>query len=150
MRHANESVKLGLVSAATMVVGMFMRNSAASTGVQDTELAVKMPMFADLWGAVLKRLKVLEEGQNARERKVDRRPNEYVCAAPGCGIGATQRAALRACAGGCPKELKPSYCSKECQRKVRVIVLLFGIGSVDGETAGRVGLEAAQAYLQAR
>ncbi|KAI0737074.1 hypothetical protein C8Q80DRAFT_1213609 [Daedaleopsis nitida] len=24
---------------------------------------------------------------------------------------------LKQCAGGCPPELKPSYCSKRCQRK---------------------------------
>ena len=121
MHRANESIKLGLFSAATMVVGLGARDSAAAAGIQDTELVVKMPMFADLWGAVLKRLRNLDGRQKAQERKADRRPNEYICAALGCGIGASQRAGLRACAGGCPKELKPSYCSKECQRKVRAL-----------------------------
>ena len=117
-RHANESVKLGLVSRATLFVGKDIRQRAAEKGWQDTELAVRMPMFADLWDALLKHLRDAEEKQKAQERKVEKRPNEYICAGPGCGIGAKQRTTLKMCSGGCPKELKPSYCSKECQKKV--------------------------------
>jgi len=40
------------------------------------------------------------------------------CAANGCGIQGGSKAALRRCGGKCPIELKPSYCSKECQRRV--------------------------------
>lgn len=39
------------------------------------------------------------------------------CAANGCGIQGGSKAALRRCGGKCPIELKPSYCSKECQRR---------------------------------
>ena len=88
MRHANESVKLGLVSRATLFVGKDIRQRAAEKGWQDTELAVRMPMFADLWDALLKHLRDAEEKQKAQERKVEKRPNEYICAGPGCGIGA--------------------------------------------------------------
>ncbi|CAL1699049.1 unnamed protein product, partial [Somion occarium] len=43
-------------------------------------------------------------------------PNAYRCAAPGCGIEGTKKSALLKCAGKCPPDVKPSYCSKECQK----------------------------------
>ena len=50
-----------------------------------------------------------------------RRPKAYVCAADGCGLEATSKTALMRCAGPCKLEDKPSYCSKECQRRVSIV-----------------------------
>ncbi|KAI0737301.1 hypothetical protein C8Q80DRAFT_1213512 [Daedaleopsis nitida] len=43
---------------------------------------------------------------------------------------------LKQCAGGCPPQLKPSYCSKECQRKdwVRHKPICVKTRVVDGST----------------
>ena len=80
-----------------------------------------VPQCAPLWRAIDERLAEVAAEEEARQRKVDKRPNEYVCAGPGCTVGAVQRGALRACSGSCPKDLKPSYCGKECQLKVRLL-----------------------------
>lgn len=57
--------------------------------------------------------------EQKRLDKVARAPNRYRCAADGCGIQALHKRALRRCAGPCPPDHKPHYCSQECQRKVR-------------------------------
>ena len=62
--------------------------------------------------------------ETAREEKVRGREHEYGCAAPGCGIQATHRRALRRCGGRCPQESKPRYCSKSCQTKVSRCLIL--------------------------
>jgi hypothetical protein len=54
-----------------------------------------------------------------RDAKTSKAPNLYQCAAEGCGIQATRVKGLRQCSGNCPPDVKPSYCSKECQRMVR-------------------------------
>lgn len=74
--------------------------------------------LSELWQAVNKqKVKVVREDLK-RKRKMRKDPNAYICAAEGCGIEATHKAALRACSGKCAKEGKPAYCSKECQKKV--------------------------------
>ena len=87
-------------------------------------------------------------GSHARAAKVARAPNAYVCATPGCGIAANQKKALMRCAGRCPMERKPHYCSKECQRKV-CLGLLSYVYSLTQKVACTPGLENAQAILQA-
>ena len=66
--------------------------------------------FRGLWRAYDVWRRVME--------KVDAMPGRYVCARPGCGFRSMKAKGLRRCAGGCGPEVKPSYCSKTCQRKV--------------------------------
>ena len=142
--HASESVNLGLVSPATLLVGMTMRGVALGSHPNDPLTSRDSPVCAPLWRAIDDRLAEVAAEEEARQRKVDKRPNEYVCAGPGCTVGAVQRGALRACSGSCPKDLKPSYCGKECQLKVRVreSAIEFTVDPL------HIGLEAPQADLQ--
>ncbi|KAI0351318.1 hypothetical protein OH77DRAFT_1439304 [Trametes cingulata] len=116
IHHANESVKLGLVSPIVLRVGLMMRDLGAQLGVDVSQME-RSRRFRPLWRAVTRRLEELYTEERKKQAKVERKPNEYVCAAEGCGIGANGRAALRACSGKCPPDLKPHYCSKECQKK---------------------------------
>ncbi|KAH9913086.1 uncharacterized protein BXZ73DRAFT_82020 [Epithele typhae] len=50
-----------------------------------------------------------------RARKIKGRENMYRCAAPGCGIQAVHKRALRRCAGPCAGRWEAYYCSTECQ-----------------------------------
>lgn len=86
---------------------------------RDPKLSFDAPRFRELtylWEAHQR----IEEDNKAWEAKAAKRP-EYSCAEPGCGIRATRKSGLKKCAGKCPLESKPSYCSKECQRKVFVV-----------------------------
>jgi hypothetical protein len=60
-----------------------------------------------------------EAEHQRRANKVLNAPNFYRCAAEGCGIESTKRSGLPKCSGPCSPDVKPSYCSKECQRAVR-------------------------------
>lgn len=71
-----------------------------------------------LWGLVERRDKVMDAARRKREAKERRKPNAYQCANEGCPVRASSQMGLKQCAGPCPEEYKPSYCSKECQRKV--------------------------------
>ncbi|RPD58820.1 hypothetical protein L227DRAFT_654560 [Lentinus tigrinus ALCF2SS1-6] len=94
--HASHSAKLGLVSPAVLWVGF---------GVKD----------------VVERLQGTEDEIIAEERRrrarIAKDVRAYVCAAEGCKVQGLHKAALRACAGSCPLDLKPHYCSKECQKR---------------------------------
>ncbi|KAI0794733.1 hypothetical protein C8Q74DRAFT_592247 [Fomes fomentarius] len=114
--HANESVKHGLVSPAVLLIGFKLRDLGEVLGV-DVDRMNRAKRFRPLWRAISQRVDEIHAEERKRQRKADARPNQYACAAEGCGIRGEQRAALRACAGRCPADLKPSYCSKECQTK---------------------------------
>lgn len=58
--------------------------------------------------------------EQKRLDKVTRAPNQYRCAADGCGVQAAHKHALRRCAGPCPSDCKPHYCSTDCQQRVSV------------------------------
>jgi hypothetical protein len=60
-----------------------------------------------------------EAEHQRRAAKVSKAPNFYRCAAEGCGIESTKKSGLPKCSGPCSPDVKPSYCSKECQRAVR-------------------------------
>ncbi|KAH8102279.1 hypothetical protein BXZ70DRAFT_1076798, partial [Cristinia sonorae] len=66
--------------------------------------------------AVKRRGLEVEKESKRRDEKIEKAPNAYICAAPGCGIEGTRKSALLRCSGKCPMDIKPSYCSKECQR----------------------------------
>ncbi|KAH9925754.1 uncharacterized protein B0H18DRAFT_1008070 [Fomitopsis serialis] len=115
--HANESVKLGLVSPATLLVGAKIREIGEVLGA-DVEQTVKHgKRFRPLWRATARRREEIFAEERKRQLKADKSPNEYVCALEGCGIRGEKKAALRACGGRCPMDLKPSYCSAACQKK---------------------------------
>lgn len=144
--HANESIKLGLDSPIVLSVGMKIRQIGEVLGV-DVQLTVtRGKLFRPLWCAVSRRYEELYEEERSRARKTNRNPNEYVCAAEGCGIGGERRAALLECSGRCPRDLKPHYCSKQCQKRVSSVAM-FLIFKIKPEYA--TGLANAQAHLQA-
>jgi len=72
--------------------------------------------FSHMWEALAVRQREFQEEEAQREAKVSKKPLAYRCAAEGCGVGATKKATLQRCGGKCLLEMKPSYCSKECQK----------------------------------
>ena len=75
----------------------------------------EMDMFWTTYEEYLERQKIEEENRLA---KVAKAPNQYHCAADGCGIQAVNKSALRKCGGHCPLDQKPHYCSADCQAQV--------------------------------
>ncbi|TBU49069.1 hypothetical protein BD309DRAFT_910846 [Dichomitus squalens] len=71
----------------------------------------------DFWKAYDVHLQNQYAREQRRLAKVAKAPNQYRCAADGCGINAMNKGALRRCGGRCPPEQKPHYCSAECQEK---------------------------------
>ncbi|KAI0701105.1 hypothetical protein C8T65DRAFT_741805 [Cerioporus squamosus] len=78
---------------------------------QDVRGGARFGEYKYLWKAYNVRQRVLE--------KVDQAPYRYTCPAPSCAFRSLKACLLRRCAGACPPEVKPSYCSKERQRRVR-------------------------------
>ena len=85
MHNANEAVKLGLVSPAVLLIGMKLREVGEGLGVNLDQMS-RAKKFRPLWRAISRRLDEIYAEERKRQRKVDRKPNEYVCAAEGCGI----------------------------------------------------------------
>ncbi|KAH9925752.1 uncharacterized protein B0H18DRAFT_365820 [Fomitopsis serialis] len=110
-QHADDSVNLGLVSPVVLVIGFKLHDIAETLGVDVQK------RYGSLWRAAARRLEEVYAEERKRQRKIDKHPNAYVCAAEGCGLRGARKAVLRACGGRCPPDLKPSYCSPECQRK---------------------------------
>ncbi|EIW59919.1 uncharacterized protein TRAVEDRAFT_47217 [Trametes versicolor FP-101664 SS1] len=116
VQHANESARLGLVSPIVLKVGLTARETGANLGVDMAQMG-RSRYMRHLWRAVTARLEEIYDEERKKQKKVEDNPDGYACAAEGCGIRSEERAALRACAGRCPRDLKPHYCSKECQTK---------------------------------
>ncbi|RPD73046.1 hypothetical protein L226DRAFT_489306 [Lentinus tigrinus ALCF2SS1-7] len=116
--HANESVKLGLVSHAVLTVGMTFRDIGESCGVDVTMMPEGAKKFRPLWREVARRVEEIYEQERKRRQPSEQKDGcGFACAAEGCDVRREQKSALRSCAGKCPTDLKPSYCSKECQKK---------------------------------
>lgn len=77
-----------------------------------------------MWEVVDKRTVEYNRSMQNLEAKVERTPNAYRCAFPGCPIVATSKSGLRRCAGPCPADCKPAYCDKDCQPKCGAASLL--------------------------
>ncbi|TBU29697.1 hypothetical protein BD311DRAFT_805996 [Dichomitus squalens] len=91
-------------------------NASAAYGLTSSAvLYTDSPM--DLWRVEEARTKEWQEEQRKKHAKAAKAPNAYVCATPGCGVQGNQKKALMRCAGRCPTERKPHYCSKECQKR---------------------------------
>lgn len=58
-----------------------------------------------------------DEYKACKERK-DQPPTQSIPCAAECGIYASKLSGLLRCTGQCPLELKPLYCTKECQKLV--------------------------------
>jgi hypothetical protein len=121
-KYANESVALGLISPATLMVAARIED----IGFRRPEDNKKFPehsterfgRLTDLWEAFDARKAEMAEEDLRREAKVSKDPLSYSCAAEDCGIVATKKSTLWRCGGGCPPAFKPSYCSKYCQKAV--------------------------------
>lgn len=143
-RAANASAALGFITPIVLVLASFIDGPFGPRG--DGSLR-ELPQFADLkdmWAAWTHRQGEVEMERLARDEKVLRAPNTYICAAEGCGIQGLTKSALLRCGGRCEGAHKPHYCSKECQRKVRD---LSGDHSHTLFTATFSGLEAAQTVV---
>lgn len=136
-RHANESVKLGLISHSALIVGLTLREVGESIGVDVSQMPERAKRFRPLWRAVTQRVEEIYEEERDLLKKAERKFDDFVCAVEGCGVRVQQKGALRYCAGRCPVDLKPGYCSRECQKKVRaVIVHQRGYLLIDTAVAG--------------
>ena len=71
-----------------------------------------------LWVLSERKRRTMNQSQDEQAAKVGKRSNAYRCAREGCPVEATAQAALKKCDGPCPEELKPSYCSEDCQKAV--------------------------------
>ena len=127
LHHASESARLGLVSAIVLRVGFVAREIGEGFGV-DFRVGrgvghggrTSWKRYRPLWRAVDDRLDELyAKARNASEATAA--ATAYVCGAEGCArTCAKSSASFKACAGRCPADLKPRYCSKQCQVKVRL------------------------------
>ena len=115
---SNEAASLGFISPTVLVVGGIMKGLIESPTEALNHRIQGWKRFELIFAAVEKRNKDLDRRESHHETKVMATPNAYQCAAPGCGIEATKKSGLLRCAGKCPLEFKPSYCSKECQKAV--------------------------------
>ena len=121
-KRADECAALGLTTPTVLEIGQFiatvdLRGSVApSDTYSDTARFTKL---IHLWEAIDKRAANFDRFVQNVQTKASANPNAYRCALPGCGIEATSKSGLMRCAGRCPKESKPAYCSKQCQIQVQ-------------------------------
>jgi len=112
--HANDAASLGFVSPAVLIIGLSTKQNMEEGQYPEFD-APRFHALEFLWEVVERREGELQREKERRDEKVAKAPNAYVCAAEGCGIEGTRKSGLLRCAGACPAESKPSYCSKECQ-----------------------------------
>lgn len=115
--HANTAIRHGLVSPIVLYIAFEIARACELQGVDPRKTGVYGP-FTALWREHEVRVAEIQEEQRKMAAKIARAPNAYVCAAQGCGIEGSKKASLMRCAGKCPAERKPHYCSKECQKMV--------------------------------
>ena len=135
--HANESVRLGLLSHAALEVGTGFRTYMR---FEWDNIMDDMPMYAPIRQALAKHDTCSLAEEERHRAKVTNDAQAYVCAAEGCGLAGLQKKALRACAGSCAADVKPHYCSKECQKKVRLCAYVPQRRSAHYETPTILGL----------
>ena len=123
---ANEAVALGLISEVALIVAESIQSSGfrlREGSKHPEESTERFEQLIDLWEALDARDAERAEAKLKKEEKVMRDPLGYFCAAEDCGIVATKKSTLWRCGGGCPRVLKPSYCSKDCQVAVRFLFI---------------------------
>jgi len=121
---ANQAAALGLISPMVLQVA----SAIESTGLRRPDdnrfpehSTERFERLTDLWEAWDVRTVEIAEEEQQREAKASKDPLSYFCAAEDCWIVARKKSALRRCGGGCPPVFKPSYCSKDCQKAVRLV-----------------------------
>ncbi|EIW56756.1 uncharacterized protein TRAVEDRAFT_73185 [Trametes versicolor FP-101664 SS1] len=114
--YADAAVGYGVVTQAVLGVARYLVRGAERNKIEIRTTERYKP-FKDLWHAFDVREVELAEDRAKRDAKVSRAPNAYTCAAPGCGLIAGKKKSFMRCAGKCPPERKPHYCSKDCQRR---------------------------------
>ncbi|KAI0790531.1 hypothetical protein C8Q75DRAFT_891407 [Abortiporus biennis] len=107
---ADACIALGLTTDATLHIAFDLKRFFES--VPDADQS-RFEAFTDLWDAMRRKE---EESKEEQENGKTKAANVFVCAAEGCGIEAKKNSAVLRCGGKCPLALKPSYCSKECQK----------------------------------
>jgi hypothetical protein len=117
---ADMAASLGFVSPS--MLGIAARIEDAGFRRQaDCRFVVDITRYAELdflWNAFDAHRARIGLNDRQRDSKAAIAPNLYQCAAEGCGIKATSKSGLSQCSGPCSAAVKPSYCSKECQRVV--------------------------------
>lgn len=123
-RWMNDAASIGFVPQLLLTLAGEIHD--AGFGIYDHDCAEhsstsrdRFGQWEDMWKASFAASRESSRKTRRREMHVQENRNLYFCAASGCGIEATHRACLSRCNGKCPANGKPSYCSKECQRKVR-------------------------------
>ena len=120
-RLANGSASFGLISPVVLAIGARIEKIGLRRQADCHFEGVDTSRFETLeflWKVADARAEEMNKKRQKRDAKVSQAPNLYVCAAEGCGIEGTRRSGLLQCSGKCPLDVKPSYCSKECQRVV--------------------------------
>lgn len=113
---ADACAALGLTSPSVLQVGQVLQCAQYRSHEPPNLRFIRLE---NLWEAVDKRTAELSVPLTKQQTKVQRNPDAFLCSA-GCGIEATSKSGLKQCAGPCSPATKPSYCSKECQRKVSI------------------------------
>ncbi len=118
--NANNSAKLGLASSAAIAIGISVVEIAQKVGVDMLRAERLRPL-----ARMLERHEAEKRAKELRWEKREQDEQAYTCAARGCKVGGVHKSSLKACAGECPPEVKPRYCSKECQKRVCRHVLVI-------------------------
>ncbi|KAJ6464372.1 hypothetical protein C8R45DRAFT_910988 [Mycena sanguinolenta] len=114
--YANAAIARGLSSPISLSVSAVLSSWGARCNV-DVRNSPRYRVYKSLWRARDKLDEEMAAAERRRSTKVAKTPNAYKCAADGCGVEGTSKAALLRCGGQCPSEEKPSYCSKKCQKR---------------------------------
>jgi hypothetical protein len=115
--YADAAISRGLTTPIALWVTSLLTRSGTQYNI-DVRNSPRYRVFHNLWRAMDNREAEMDAEDNKRSAKVAKAPNAYKCAAKGCGVEGTSKTALPRCAGTCPSGSKPSYCSKDCQKKV--------------------------------
>ncbi|KAI0703934.1 hypothetical protein C8Q76DRAFT_861225 [Earliella scabrosa] len=108
LMHATMAVRLGLVSRVIITIANKARSRLPEGAKREHAFLLETADRAEreFGSRFLKQLTKIENNERA-----------YVCAGPGCKVGGLRKKALMACGGSCPADVKPHYCSKECQKR---------------------------------
>ncbi|PIL30304.1 hypothetical protein GSI_07487 [Ganoderma sinense ZZ0214-1] len=112
--EADQAVAAGLPSRAALLVASHLVALGRRPGCEGRErfgprTDRRFGGFTKLWEAYAAHRKLVS---TIREK-----PNLFWCGAGDCDVRVLDKHELKRCGGSCPPETKPSYCSKECQRR---------------------------------
>ena len=128
--HAAAAVRSGLVSQAVINIGFEAKKYIREPW--------KLEYFTGLFAAVREAGRDMGRREDRWAERLADNAAAYVCAAEGCEVKGRHQSGLRKCAGICPHDMKPHYCSKTCQKKVSVHFLIHCSSVQQG--CGRIGL----------